>query len=222
MVSFEVIVNNILFLISLVCFVYGMKKFILRDGGALYPKFVTLGFGAFMAGRLQSIVSKLVEVNHFTNFDFGFLGTVGCFMFLFTANCGIFDKIIDDRRTETKKYRLIPIVAPIINIAICMPVWFSDCSVFDKVICSVVLFFVVLSSYLNFKHAIFPDVENGIADTIKGYNYVATLFSFFTMAEYTSHMLEMNIILHISHIGICVCIILVFPLLGKGVKIWTT
>ena len=222
MVLEEATVDNILFLISLAFFIYGLKKFILSDSGALYPKFVTLGFGAFMAGRLQSIVFAKVEVSFFTNFNLGFLGTIGCFMFLFTANCGIFDKIIDEGRREERKYRLIALMAPLINIAICLPVWLSHCPKVDKAICSIVLLFVSLSSYLNFKHAIFPDVEGGIAYSIRGYNFTAVMFSFFTMAEYTARMLNMNIPSLLSHIGICICIVLAFPLLQKGVKKWTT
>lgn len=217
----DFLINIILFAISLIGFIFGLKQFLFRKKGALYPKLITLGFGAFMMGRLQGIVAGLALTESYTHFNFGVLGTISCFLFLFTANYGVFDRIIDDRRAEMKKYRIIPIIAPAINIAICLPVFFSGCSVFDKFVCCTVLFFVSQASYFNFKHAIFPDVEFGIADSIRGYNLVATLFSFFSTAEYTAHTIDLRVFAVISHIGMCVCIIAAFPLLRKGVKTWT-
>lgn len=215
------VIDNVLFVISLAGFCYGLKKFIFRSAGPLYPRLVTCGFGAFTMGRLHEIVSALVTSNHHSQFSFGLLGTVSCFLFLFTANYGILDRITDDRRPGTKRYRILPLIAPVINIAICLPVFFSEQPVTDVIICLFLLIIVIPSSYLNLKLAFFPGEVSGAAASIKGYNLTAAAFSFFITSGQTADFLQLDIHAAVSHAGACACVVLAFLLLGKGVKTWT-
>lgn len=223
MIHSELLINHILFIISLAGFCYGLKKFIFRstEPGLLYPRLVTCGFGAFMMGRLHEIVSSLVTSSHNTQFNFGLLGTVSCFLFLFTANYGISGGIAGRCGTGTKRSVILPLLAPVLNIAICLPVFFSEQPVTDIIICLALLIVVIPSSYLNLKLAFFPGNASDAAASVKGYNFTAALFSFFTMAEQSAHFLQLNIAATVSHVGICVCVVLSFLLLGKGVKTWT-
>ena len=101
-------------------FVYGAFRFF-RPKAAAYPQMITLDSDVVAMGRLYQIIRILTIDNAGSApepFHLGVLATIGSLLFLFAANLGAMDSLVDDGSPELKKYRLIPFAAPLIIVAV--------------------------------------------------------------------------------------------------------
>jgi hypothetical protein len=98
-------------------FAYGLYRFF-RDDSALYVRMIIFSVGCAMFGRLFETLQYLVNGQLGSGFQVGMLGVIGSFMFLFSANYGQMDSIVDDRTSTFRKTRIIALAAPVVIIAI--------------------------------------------------------------------------------------------------------
>ena len=74
------------------------------------------------------------------------------------------DSLADDGSKRFLKYRIIPLIAPALCVALYIVfVLIADVSVFAKVVGAVITFFVMLTTYFSLKHLIFPDSVSAIS-----------------------------------------------------------
>ena len=79
---------------------------------ALFPKLVAAGLGCMALGCLHDTVYLFVTGSYADDLYIGYLGVIGCFLFLTSASYGQLDGIFDDRSKSNMKYRLLAVLAP--------------------------------------------------------------------------------------------------------------
>lgn len=217
----EQITDAVLFGVTLLSFLYGTVTILSQKKGAFYTKMIALGMGCLMLGQLHRIVTRLVGFPAEGLFSLETLGTVGCFLFFLTANYAHLDGIIDDGNPAQKRYRLLALAAPGAVLGLTVPVLFLPLPGKTLAACFLLAGIVMLEAYFNLKHLIFPDVEFGIAQSIRGYNLAALGLCICTVTANTGLLWESVFLTVLGRAGAAVCILAILPVLNWGVKKWT-
>lgn len=212
--------NLAMFICMAVSFTYGVVRFF-KKGKALYLQMIVGGLGCMMLGRAFQFITLLTRGSLPTGFHIGTLGIVGGFIFFLSANYGQMDRLLDDGAKENRKYRLFGLLAPIAMAGIYCLIFFFNVSTESIVVYAVMTAIVMLASYFNLKHFIFPDVEFGIIRSIRGYNLIALLLAVLSVGEIILMLWGQMIPLLILYVAICTVSIAIVPILEKGVKKWT-
>ena len=206
---------------ALVGFVYGAFRFF-HPKAAVYTQMVTFACLVILFGRLYQII-RIVTVGELAErFHLGVLGMIGSILFLFAANFGVMDSLVDDGSKELRKYRLIPLAAPALVLAAWLAIFcFADDSIPTKIVTGVISVCVMLASYFNLKHLIIPDVAFGVIRSIRQYNLLALIYEFLCFAEMIAQIRNREIITLI--VGILAGILLPFIILSvdRGGKKWS-
>ena len=164
-------------LASLGTFIYGVKNFF-KKGKAYYLQIVTMAFGCYAMGSFYHLCQSITTEEVIDGFTAAYLGRIGFFLFLFTANFGQMDGLLDDKTPSLKKFRYIAVVAPIIVALLYVPCALTDMPVSTKISLLLVWLAAIFSSYYNFKHAIICDLGYGFVKAIRPYNICALLLTF--------------------------------------------
>ena len=216
------IANIIVCVCALAGFIYGGIRFF-RPKKALYAQMITLSLGCIAFGRLFNIVRLLTDGNLTDHFQLGFLGLIGSLMFFFSANYGTVDSLLDDRSKEFTKYRLIALAAPVAAILMYVGLFLlSEVSDLWKIMGAVLTVFVMVASYFNLKHLIFPDVDFGVVKCLRPYNLLALIYSVSIFVE--SCALSRNNEL-LTFICCCVTGLVtaaIIPTVVRGIAKWKT
>ena len=164
-------------LATLAAFIYGVKNFF-KKGKALYLQIVTMGMGCYTMGSLYHLCQSLTSDEVADGFTAAYLGRIGFFLFLFTANFGQMDGLLDDRTPLMKKFRYIALIAPVAAGLLYLPCAFTEMPVSTKISLALVWLAAIFSSYYNFKHAIISDLGYGFVKAIRPYNICALILTF--------------------------------------------
>ena len=203
-------------------FIYGLVRFF-RKKTALYLRMIVFGVGCSMLGRLFETLQLFVNGQLTSGFHVGMLGIVGSFLFFFTANYGQMDSIVDDGSKQFRKYRLIGMIAPLGVIALYVVLLVVKGISESTVVLGVQSAVIALASYYHLKHLTIQDVDYGLIRSIRSYNLIALIYACLCMAE----MLVENIAFPTACTAIvlalqCVAMLVIVPVLERGVKKWTT
>ena len=109
--------NMWIFICSLIGSVYGFKTFF-KPKKALYLKMITCGIVCLMFSRLFYVIYLLTQGELNRGFDIGVFGIIGSFMFLFSANYGQMDGLVDDGSKEFVETRITALIAPMVIVII--------------------------------------------------------------------------------------------------------
>ena len=210
------------FLASLGTFIYGVKHFF-KKGKAYYLQIVTMAFGCYAMGSLYYLCQSITAEEVPEGFTAAYLGRIGFFLFLFTANFGQMDGLLDDRTPAFKKFRYIALIAPIAVALLYVPCILTDMLLSTKISLVFMWIAAMCSSYYNFKHAIISDLGYGFVKAIRPYNICALILTF---AELILHILWANaddfgfvIIAVISALFSIMCAVTMVAL-KRGVEKW--
>lgn len=210
------------FLASLGTFIYGVKHFF-KKGKAYYLQIVTMAFGCYAMGSLYYLCQSITAEEVPEGFTAAYLGRIGFFLFLFTANFGQMDGLLDDRTPAFKKFRYIALIAPIAVALLYVPCILTDMLMSTKISLVFMWLAAMCSSYYNFKHAIISDLGYGFVKAIRPYNICALILTF---AELILHILWANaddfgfvIIAVISALFSVMCAVTMVAL-KRGVEKW--
>ena len=203
-------------------FIYGAVRFFRRNK-AVYAQMITLACGVTAFGRLYQII-RIISIGNVTDgFHLGILGTFGSLLFLFAANFGLMDTLCDDGSKELRKYRLIPVAAPVLVIAAYLVLFLiTDQTVLVKSVAGAISFIVLLASYFNLKHLIIPDVDFGVIRCLRAYNLLALIYEFLCISELISMSRGNDVITLIVGILTGAVMPLITISVYSGVKKWTT
>ena len=158
-------------------FVYGVMHFF-KKGKAYYLQIVTMAMGCYAMGSFYHLCQSITTGDLADGFTAAYLGRMGFFLFLFTANYGQMDGLLDDRTPSFKKYRYIALLAPFTAALLYLPCAFADMPYSTKISLSFIWIAAIFSSYFNFKHAIINDLGFGFAKAIRPYNICALILTF--------------------------------------------
>ena len=210
------------FLASLGTFIYGVKHFF-KKGKAYYLQIVTMAFGCYAIGSFYYLCQSITAEEVPEGFTAAYLGRIGFFLFLFTANFGQMDGLLDDRTSAFKKFRYIALIAPITAALLYIPCALTDMTISTKISLVFMWFAAMCSSYYNFKHAVISDLGYGFAKAIRPYNICALILIF---TELILHILWANsescgfvIIAVVSVIFSIMCAV-TLVVLKRGVEAW--
>ena len=203
-------------------FVYGLYRFF-RDESALYVRMIIFSVGCAMFGRLFETLQYLVNGQLGSGFHVGMLGIIGSFLFLFSANFGQMDSIVDDRSKKFAKTRLISLAAPVVVLAIWCVIAFSKGLDKTTIPMGIEALFIALASYFHLKHLIIRDVEFGLIKSIRAYNLFALIYALLCMLEMLVKSFNYpNFWIVTIYVLQCVVLLVFVPVLERGVKKWTT
>ena len=203
-------------------FVYGLVRFF-RDDSALYVRMIILSVGCAMFGRLFETLLILVNGGLTNGFHVGMLGIIGCFMFLFSANFGQMDSIVDDGSKKFVKTRLISFAAPLVIAAIWVFIAASRGLNETTIPLGVEALFIAQASYFHLKHLIIEDVSFGLIKAIRSYNLLALIYALLCMLEMLVESLNFpTFCIVIIYVLQCILLLVFVPVLERGVKKWTT
>lgn len=205
--------------ISLVC---GIIRILGKRKPPTYFLFIFFAVLSAFLSRIFYSISIAVYGAPPDIFNIGFLGYAAMLLFMFFANYGQIDLLVDDRKTLKAKYRIIPVIVPVIELTA------GICGLlFGTVDFSVRASFLVISviagfaGYLNIKHLVVPDVDFGIVKSIRGYNLIAFLTGIFSLAEIGFSVFEYNGIIIYCQIILGILYAVMIPVLVSEVKKWT-
>ena len=210
------------FLASLGTFIYGVKNFF-KKGKAYYLQIVTMAFGCYAMGSLYYLCQSITAEEVPEGFTAAYLGRIGFFLFLFTANFGQMDGLLDDRTPTFKKFRYLALLAPAAVALLYVPCVLSDMLISTKISLVFMWLAAMCSSYYNFKHTIISDLGYGFVKAIRPYNICALILTF---TELVLHILWANsdncgfvIIAVVSALFSVMCAVTMVAL-KRGVEKW--
>lgn len=164
-------------LATLGTFIYGVKNFF-KKGKAYYLQIVTMAMGCYAMGSFYHLCQSITTGDLADGFTAAYLGRIGFFLFLFTANYGQMDGLLDDRTPSLKKFRYIALIAPVTVALLYLPCFFAEMPYSTKISLSLLWMAAIFSSYFNFKHAIISDLGFGFVKAIRPYNICALILTF--------------------------------------------
>lgn len=210
-------------LATLGTFIYGVKNFF-KKGKAYYLQIVTMAMGCYAMGSFYHLCQSITTGDLADGFTAAYLGRIGFFLFLFTANFGQIDGLLDDRSPAFKKYRYIALLAPVTAVLLYLPCLFADMPYSTKISLSFLWIAAIFSSYFNFKHAIISDLGFGFVKAIRPYNICALLLTFLELILQVLWAYYVNDYILIVIIFITVIFsvvsILTMVTLKRGVEAW--
>ena len=189
---------------------------------ALFPKLVAAGLGSMALGCLHDTVYLFVTGSYANDIYIGHLGVIGCFLFLISASYGQLDGIFDDRSAENRKYRLLALLAPVAMMLIYIPSLYTDnLSKTIKVTDFIGWIPMIIASYFNFKHAIFPDGGFAFVKAVRPYNVAAVVFGYAEVLYLTMYTLEKPLMVVVCAVILAVsaCCMMIFA--KRGAEKWT-
>lgn len=218
----SLISNIFVFVCALISFVYGITQFF-KPKKAIFAQMIVLGVGCITFGRLYQVVRLLTGGDIANEFQLGILGVIGSLMFFFSANFGAMDSLADDGSKEYAKYRILAFAAPVTALALYVIfLLLGDVSNYWKIVGAVLTFFIMQTTYYCLKHFIFPDVEYGVIKCLKPYNALVLLYALFCIADVIAVTRNSDVAVAVVSAQIGITVLLITPMLVKGVRKWTT
>ena len=202
-------------------FLYGAIRFF-RPRASVYAQMITLAAGCMSLGRLYQVIRIVTIGESFDEFHLGLLGVIGCLLFLFSANFGLMDRIVDDGSKEYTKYRLLPAAAPALVTAFFLLFFLLSDQPRTVIIASFfVSVFVAEASYYNLKHLIFPDVEDGFFRCMRPYNLLALVFEFLSLSELFCLSRGLSLLVFITGVLMGILLPAIVLAVDRGIKKWS-
>ena len=203
-------------------FSYGLYRFF-RDESALYVRMIIFAVGCAMLGRLFETLLILVNGSVGNGFHVGMLGVIGSFLFLFSANFGQMDSIVDDGSKRYRKTRLISLAAPLVILGIWCVIAVKKGVDKTTIPLGVEALFIALASFYHLKHLIIEDVSFGLIKAIRTYNLLSLVYALLCMTEMFVKSFNLPVYATvIVNVLQCVVLLVFVPVLERGVKKWTT
>ncbi len=216
----EMVMNLLIFICSMFGTVYGLTEFF-KKKKALYLKLVTCGVMSLMFSSLYQVIYLITQGALNKGFHIGILGIIGSFMFLFSANFGQMDSLVDDKTKAFRKTRIISLAAPLLIMLIYLFFFMNVQSTELKAVYGVVTFFIIQCAYYNFKHIIIYDVDFGIVKCLRKYNVLALIYAIMSLLEPIGLYLDMKPVYIASCVVTAIVAAAILPVLKGGVEKWT-
>ena len=210
-------------LATLGTFIYGVKNFF-KKGKAYYLQIVTMAMGCYAMGSFYHLCQSITTGDLADGFTAAYLGRIGFFLFLFTANFGQMDGLIDDRTPSLKKFRYIALVAPASAALLYLPCVLAEMPYSTTISLSLLWIAAIFSSYFNFKHAIISDLGYGFVKAIRPYNICALILTFLELILQVLWAYYVNdyilIVIMVVTIIFSIVSVLTMVTLKRGVEAW--
>ena len=217
--------SDVIILIAMVSIIlYGVKYFF-KKGKAFYARLITLGMGCYTMGTLYHLCQTLTLDEVTEGFTSSYLGKMGFFLFLFTANFGQMDTLLDDGNQCFKQSRYVAIIAPASAALLYVPCLIAEMPFYTKLSFALVWICAMLSLYYNLKHAIIDDCGFGFAKAIRPYNSCAVVLTFIELIQlvlWSYYDIDGGFILiAITSVLFSIMAVITMINLKRGIEAWT-
>ena len=160
-------------LATMFSFIYGVKHFF-KKGKPLFLQSITMAMASHALGSIYHLCMLLTSQKVMEGFTPAYLGRIGFFLFIITANYSQLDRIVDDGSPKMRPARLIALIAPACAALLYIPNYvITDVPNATKITYIFVWIPAIISVYFSLKHAIIPDLDFGFIKAIKPYNFFA-------------------------------------------------
>ena len=207
------------FIIAAFVFIYGTTK-LFKKRKPLYWKLIVCAVGCFALQQLSYVIRLWCGATEEVNI--GTLGILGCNIFLFSANFGTLDGIVDDG-TGSRRARYFALLAPAFLALLSVAVFFAwkDKNLFYAVIWIVLMLPALAASYFNLKHLILPLDPFEFLRATKQSNIAALIFYGLTVV-YGFVSAFSSIVSGLLSIVMSVMMFVLVLCAIRGAKKWTT
>lgn len=199
--------------------IYGLTTFF-KFKKKLYFQVILGAVICHILGTVFDVCELIINGALTEGFTIGYLGTIGCFLFLLTASCSYMDGILDDRTTNMRKSRIIALIAPVIVVLMLVPNWMASVPLGTKISYTLIWIPATFSSYFNLKHLILPDMGFGFVKAIRPFNVAALVFTEFQLIHLTVWNFGGWISTIISGAFLGVSCFMMMAMAKKGVSKW--
>ena len=171
----EVWFTVISFLLATAAFVYGALK-LFKSKTPLYFIIIVCAAGCFMLKEISSMVSYFCG-GYDGYASIGELATFGCALFLFSANYGQMDGVVEGK-SVSKRIKLLSCIPPLIftGLSATAVATRADGSPLNAVIMLIAVLPMIASSYFNTKHLIMPMDDLRLLSTTKWCNIFSLVY----------------------------------------------
>ena len=178
--------------------------------------------GCLFLARLSSIVEIIVEGNLPDLFQVSILGFIGYSLFIFSANYGTFDSLVDDKSQMLTKYRRKAYFAPLLFILGAVIIVFSPAHPSLRIPCAIEVLFLGATSYYDYKHTIIPNRYMGILKSFKPFHILSFIMSACLMVENILWCYNVTFLpaWAVVYIPMYVISLLLMPVLVGGMNKW--
>lgn len=207
-------------LISLGASIYGMYK-LFQKKKPLYFQLLVCAAACFALEELYSTVGIWCNIYN-SSINLGMIGVFGCNFFLFSANYGQLDSIVDDGNSINIKAKTIAWLGPIIlGLAIIAIVTiFIKQSIFAAIFGVIILAPSCPASYFNIKHLVMPVDDFGFLKATKACNVYALVFYICDIVYAYCIIANAFILQNIVALVMSILILLLVLSSVKGAKQW--
>ena len=182
---------------------------------------ITLAMGVIGFGRLFLVCRILTGGEITETFQLGFVGMFASFLFFFSANYGAVDSLIDDSVNRSTWSRLAPFLAPLATIILYIVFFIvRDTSLMWRIFGAMLTLNIALSTYFNLKHLISPDIDKGVITCLRPYNLLALIYAASVLVECIGLSSGNDVLAFAAGLISAISIILIIPLIERGVKKW--
>lgn len=173
----SLIFELISFAITSFAFFRGVRAFF-RKGKPMYFQLLVCAVGCYALQELFSVVNYLCG-GYEGPITIGTLGTFGCFGFLFSANFGQLDGIVDDGSAANRRARVLAFLAPaLLASAVAWTVVMAARTIgtVGAAVLAVIWLPALPAVYFNLKHLLLPIDDFGFLRATKLCNVSASVF----------------------------------------------
>lgn len=205
------------FLISASAFTYGAVK-TFRKGIPMYFQLMICATGCFALRELWYVINSLCGNPDGVNI--GFFASMGCFLFLLSANYGQMDSIVDDG-TQGKKYGKKAHLAPMILILLTLAMFISQGVTNPYFVFLEVLIMTpaYIGSYFNLKHLLLPVDDFGFLKASRWCNITSLVFIGVFMI-YMFFMREFSTLTYAADLAMSMVMALLALSAERGIRTW--
>lgn len=203
----------------------GVHFFFAQHSSALYFKFIACAVGCYALAELFWFTFDLLNGTSLEGFAITEVAYFGCYLFLLTANKGQFDSLIDDKNPQYKKYRYLAFIVPVFfsTMMFASVLSGSRISTWPLTIISNACYIpMVIASYYNFKHLIWPNKDYGFIKALRPTNLCLLIAYYADMCCLLFTIKGMTLASDICSLLIAIAMLLAIIFARKGRQVWLT
>jgi len=216
----RIIITAIQALSLLWTFAWGGKLY-LKAKKSLYLQMIVLAAGCMLSSRLFDLALLVSAKTYPELFHVDFFGMIGCLVFIFGANFGQMDSLVDDGSRKLLFYRLFPLVMNILPLYFIIRLLLSGTSLLIKIEYTLVLVILAHAMYYNLKHLIIPDIEYGFVSCFRRYNLLMLIIEHLFLLELCFRVFgSFGTGMAAVYLLTSCAVLFLVPTLRKGVALW--
>jgi len=201
-------------------FLWGGRLY-LHERKSLYLQMIVLATGCLLLSRLFDLALLVSAKTYPELFHVDFFGIIGCFIFIFGANYGQMDRLVDDGSRKLLVYRLVPLLMNLLPLYFIFRLHGSRASLLIKIEYTIVLILLAHAMYYNLKHLLIPDIEYGFVRCFRRYNLLMLIIEHLFLTELCFRVFgSFGIGMAAVYLLTAVAFLLLIPTLRRGVKLW--